>query len=288
MDDKFFQQKDCMAMGSSLLPIVSNIFMEHFEKFALDSAQHKPSVWLRYVDDTFVVWPHGPSRLQDFLNHLNSLRPSIQFTMEIESDSAIAFLDVQDIRRETTLATKVYRKPTPTGRYLNFSSKHPPHVKRRLIQSLHSRASTICQERQDLVKEISSLRSDLQLNGYPQGFIDSEKFRRIGNRYIRTIFRTRHSLRSSLMKTRPERDQLQTAQCIYSIPCESGRSYIGETGRPLAVRLREHRHNLQQGLLEKSKFAQHAYEEAGMMLRFWKLKVTVGIGNIRNRLTWHV
>jgi predicted GIY-YIG superfamily endonuclease len=48
---------------------------------------------------------------------------------------------------------------------------------------------------------------------------------------------------------------------IYSIPCECGRSYIGETSRPLAVRLREHRHNLQQGLLEKSKLAQHAYEE---------------------------
>jgi predicted GIY-YIG superfamily endonuclease len=63
------------------------------------------------------------------------------------------------------------------------------------------------------------------------------------------------------MKTRPERDPLQMAQWIYSIPCECGRSYIGETGRPLAVRLREHRHNLQQGLLEKSKLAQHAYEE---------------------------
>jgi hypothetical protein len=35
---------------------MSNIFMEHFEKLALDSAQHKPSVWLWYVDDMFVVW----------------------------------------------------------------------------------------------------------------------------------------------------------------------------------------------------------------------------------------
>jgi hypothetical protein len=40
-----------------------------------------------------------------------------------------------------------------------------------------------------------------------------------------------------------------------------GRSYIGETGRPLAVRIREHKYNLKQGLLEKSKLAQHAYEE---------------------------
>jgi hypothetical protein len=49
------------------------------------------------------------------------------------------------------------------------------------------------------------------------------------------------------------------AQCIYSIPCECGRSYIGDTGSLLAVRLREHRHCLIEGLLEKSKLAQHAY-----------------------------
>jgi predicted GIY-YIG superfamily endonuclease len=90
----------------------------------------------------------------------------------------------------------------------------------------------------------------------------SEKFKCIGNRYnIRTIFKTKHTLSSSRMKTRPERDQQQTAQCVYSIPCECGRSYIGETGRPLAVRLCEHRHNIKDGLLEKSILAQHAYEE---------------------------
>jgi hypothetical protein len=48
-----------------------------------------------------------------------------------------------------------------------------------------------------------------------------------------------------------ERDLQRTAQCIYSIPCECVRSYIGETGRPLAMMLCEHKHNLQQGLLEK-------------------------------------
>jgi predicted GIY-YIG superfamily endonuclease len=57
------------------------------------------------------------------------------------------------------------------------------------------------------------------------------------------------------MKTRPKTDPQQTAECVYSIPCEFGRSYIGETGRPLAVRLREHRHNLKEGLFkEKASF----------------------------------
>jgi hypothetical protein len=160
--------------------------------------------------------------------------------MDIESESAIPFLDVRVLRKWTTLATKVYRKLTHTGRYLNFRSNHPPHVKRGLIQRLHNKASAICQERQDLFNEISNLKRDLQLNGYPQGFIDSvinfkgsshpnteekplgsvyiphvkgvsEEFKRIGNRYeIRTIFKAKHKLRSSLMKTRPERDPQQT------------------------------------------------------------------------------
>jgi hypothetical protein len=40
-----------------------------------------------------------------------------------------------------------------------------------------------------------------------------------------------------------------------------GRNYIGKTGRPLEVQLHEHRHNLKQGLLEKSELAKHAYKE---------------------------
>jgi hypothetical protein len=47
-----------------------------------------------------------------------------------------------------------------------------------------------------------------------------------------------------LMKTWPERDPQQIAQRV----CECGRSYIGETGRYLAVRLREHEHSLKEGL----------------------------------------
>jgi hypothetical protein len=50
-------------------------------------------------------------------------------------------------------------------------------------------------------------------------------------------------------------------QCIYSIPCECGRSYIVETGRPLAMWLHEHRYNLKDGLLQKSKLAQPVHEE---------------------------
>jgi hypothetical protein len=77
------------------------------------------------------------------------------------------------------------------------------------------------------------------------------------------IFRTKHTLRSSVMKTRPERwwQMAQMAQHVYSMPYECDRSYIDETGRPLTMQLHECRHNFKESLLEKSRLAQHAYEE---------------------------
>jgi len=61
-----------------------NWYMEHFERQALSSAAKKPTKQYKYVDDTFVVWPHGEDELQRFLEHLNSIHQNIAFTMEVE------------------------------------------------------------------------------------------------------------------------------------------------------------------------------------------------------------
>ena len=41
-------------MGSPVSPIVTNLYMEYFEKKAL-STTSTPGLWMRYVDDTFVI-----------------------------------------------------------------------------------------------------------------------------------------------------------------------------------------------------------------------------------------
>ena len=41
-----------------LSPVIANFFMEDFEEKALNQATLKPTCWYRYVDDTFVIWPH--------------------------------------------------------------------------------------------------------------------------------------------------------------------------------------------------------------------------------------
>jgi hypothetical protein len=50
-------------------------------------------------------------------------------------------------------------------------------------------------------------------------------------------------------------------QFIYSISCECGWCYFGETGRPTGIWIWEHMNNSKQGLTEKSRLAKHAYEE---------------------------
>jgi hypothetical protein len=98
--------------------------MEWFEKEALQRTSFKPAIWWRYVDATFVVWPHGREKLNDFLLLLNTIHPSIEFTMEIEKDRSLPFLDVLVTRKpDGSLGHEVYRKPTHTDRY-TFTPSH--------------------------------------------------------------------------------------------------------------------------------------------------------------------
>jgi hypothetical protein len=60
-DDKFCQQKEGLAVGDLLSPMVNNMFTEHFEEIALDTEHHKPTKWLIYINDIFVVWSQGPA-----------------------------------------------------------------------------------------------------------------------------------------------------------------------------------------------------------------------------------
>jgi len=71
-------------MGSPLSHVIANYFMENIEEEALIRASHRPLCWFRYVDDTFVIWPHGREKLDDFHRLLNSVHNNIQFTMQTD------------------------------------------------------------------------------------------------------------------------------------------------------------------------------------------------------------
>nr|XP_022920587.1 uncharacterized protein LOC111429032 [Onthophagus taurus] len=137
-----------------------------FEEEALKKSPWKPKLWLRYVDDTFVIWQHGKEQLHEFLDHLNSQHPMIKFTMETETAKQLPFLDVLVTRKtDGGMELGVYRKRTHTNRYLQTSSDLHLQQKRSVIQALFQRAERIC-DKENLRKEKRFLEDVLQKNGY--------------------------------------------------------------------------------------------------------------------------
>ena len=88
---QFYEQTDGAAMGSPVSPVVANIFMEHIEEAALNTSPSPVRFWRRYVDDTFCFLQK--SDVNVVLDHINSISPYINFTVEKESDNQLPFLD---------------------------------------------------------------------------------------------------------------------------------------------------------------------------------------------------
>ena len=104
-------------MGSSVSPVVANLFIEWFELKAIQSCKYEITVWRRYVENTIVA--SCDELLEEFTDHINSIHLAIKFTREEGPDFNIAMLDA-NIKRDPIggLTFTVFRKPTHNDQYL--------------------------------------------------------------------------------------------------------------------------------------------------------------------------
>jgi hypothetical protein len=88
------------------------------EKQAPEQAAHKPVCWFKYVDDTFVIWPHSQEKLT-LSEPPQWTQQQDRFTIEKE-EGHHPFLDI-DVYMNTNgfLGRRVYRKPTHTYLYIH-------------------------------------------------------------------------------------------------------------------------------------------------------------------------
>ena len=92
-DGIMYRQNHGTAMGTAMAPNFSNIFMAQLEEGFLEDEPIKPLMWVRYIDDVFMVWPGTDPQLEGFLHRLNDRHPTIKFTHKTD-DLGIEFLDI--------------------------------------------------------------------------------------------------------------------------------------------------------------------------------------------------
>ena len=142
-DEKTFKQKRGTAIGTKFAPPYAILFMADLEEKLFEIFEKKTMIWWRYIDDIFFIWEHGEESLRDFIDQVNLFHPTIKFTAEYSKEE-VNFLD-RNI------------KPTDTHQFLDPTSSHPYHCKRRTPYSLALRLNWICSDNVNFDKRCNDL-----------------------------------------------------------------------------------------------------------------------------------
>ena len=255
-----------MLPWALISPLIANLFMEEFEVKALSTFPHPPKLWLKLVDDTFVITKAEHSK--QLLQHINSQDPHIQLTFEEPSQQGtLPFLDtLVTIGPNQNFHTTVYRKPTHTDQYLHWDSKHfiiqgigshqkalqacqfPPWALKHLQQKCISKHNN---QQSNPNKKSSNTDSNSSNNNnknitivvpHIQGI--GEKFKKVcKSKCIQVHFKGTNTLRTLLVNPKDKGNKLQKSGVIYHFKCPKincPEAYIGESWRAFGDRIKEH------------------------------------------------
>ena len=163
----YYRQVDNVAMGSSVGPLLANIFVSRFDADLGSFSKF----YFRYVDDVIrTLRKGGENYLLDFVN---TLHQNLKFTLETpDENNSIAFLDMKVVRNPNgQLSSQWYRKETDTGVLLNFHSLSPDLYKRSLVSGMVHRIFMTTSSWSLFNESLSKAHDILKENQYPKYFI---------------------------------------------------------------------------------------------------------------------
>ena len=189
-DSEMFRQVIGTAMGTIFAPPYACLVIGYLEetklfprllpsKFSPETCQKIIEFFYRFMDDGTTLLPIEVD-LQVFLSLLNSMHPSIKYTiskpMIIRIDGLLVqmlvFLSLLiHLSGDGNIWTNVHYKPTNTHEYLNFDSHHPDHVKSNIPYVLAKRIVVFTSKDHEMRKNLEDLRVWLQNCGYPKRMI---------------------------------------------------------------------------------------------------------------------
>jgi len=281
-EGRIYEQIYGSPMGSPLSPILADLVMEDLETYCLSRLDFNVHTFHRYVDDIFMIIP--AEKLNSVLTTFNSYHPRLKFTYELEKNNKLNFLNTSVIRENGNIITNWFRKPTFSGRYINFYSNHPTQYKVNTVTNLVDQAILLSDERFHLTN-LDIVKTILLNNGYPltmlnrlivkrhkylknkimEGFttsndqLDNRSFtltvpytgrlsndiRRIVKNFVDVRFSIPKKLDTVIRKGKDKLDDCRRTEVVYQIECrDCDQVYIGQTKRHLETRVKEHKNNI--------------------------------------------
>ena len=148
-------------MGTKCAPTYASLFMGRFEEtHILPRIRAFTLLYIRYIDDLFMIWKGSEKELLKFLKEINEVHPTIKFEYKY-SRKKVDFLDTAVSFSEKKLKTTLYTKPTDRKAYLHGKSYHPKSTKEAIAYSQATRHRRICTEKQEFDKQAEKLMIDL-------------------------------------------------------------------------------------------------------------------------------
>ena len=140
----YLQTMGC-TMGTICAPSYANIFMANFEaKHIYPYIKEMSFLYLRYIDDIFMIWKDIKVELMTFIKKLNEKHKTIKFDFQI-SPRKTAFLNAMLYEdKNNNIQTTLYRKPTDQQAFLHGKSEHSRSLKSSISYSQALRLKTIC------------------------------------------------------------------------------------------------------------------------------------------------
>lgn len=233
---KSYVQTSGIAMGNNAAPPFAIIFMDFIEKNIMQISNNI-TLWLRYVDDCFIVYKGDFSQL---LALANSVHPDIQFTSELPNENKLPFLDTLVTRSNNKFHFELYVKPTHSGACLPFSAYVPTSRKRALVQSELLRANRISTDRMRQTRSVDKIKEKFKENGYPAKFVNETRVQ-----YAQSAKPEKRDFVSYIkIPFVSEMQKWKIMKLSKSTGIENYIRLIFKTPRPLSWQFREKRENL--------------------------------------------
>jgi hypothetical protein len=176
-----YKQIDGVSMGSPLGPTFANFYMGYLENnVLLTYANLKPSIYVRYVDDIFILGKNYNTIVS--LKEKLEAHSVLKFTIEIEKHKKLTFLDTEVEKNLNLIKTKVHVKSTNNGDCLNYYSICPERYKISVIKGMLYRGYHISSDWNIFHEEIERIKQTLTNNNFPMNLIDNTI-----NKFMKTI-----------------------------------------------------------------------------------------------------